>query len=231
MFKALFAIGLLTCALASQAIERKPIDQVLTDKLTSESQAMKTGADSLDLAWWLVPEFWESTFRQNPGIPEDQVNELLGAVRNHTVLAIVQADISPMGSFTFYEQDRIMNGLKIEAVRANGDVQVVSHSEPANADLRLLLDMMRPILAQAMGNMGENMYFLPLPMFDNEGVQILSPYETGRLRVSLPRDMEDTVLEIELPFDSLFVPRTCPSGKQAHVSWVYCPWSGEKLSD
>jgi hypothetical protein len=34
---------------------------------------------------------------------------------------------------------------------------------------------------------------------------------------------------LETPLNSLFVPRTCPNGKPAHVSWKFCPWGGERL--
>ncbi len=122
-----------------------------------------------------------------------------------------------------------MGGLQVHAIDASGKARKMSHTEPADPDMQLLLDMMKPMLAQAMGNLGENFYFFPLPAFDNEDNRVLSPYENGKLRVTLQRGEETVVLEIELPIDALFVPRICPNGKPAHVSWVYCPWSGEKL--
>jgi len=154
---------------------------------------------------------------------------MLGVLQNHSVLGVVQADISPFGAFRFFDRNQVMGGLIVQAIDAAGNVQTISHTEPADPDMRILLDQMRPVLAQAMGSMGENFYFFPLPAFDDEGERIPSPYKSGALRVTLQRSDANPSLEIEMPIDSLFVPRICPNGKPAHVSWVYCPWSGKKL--
>ncbi|MDH5618858.1 MAG: hypothetical protein OEZ11_09465, partial [Gammaproteobacteria bacterium] len=130
----------------------------------------------------------------------------------------------------FFEKGQIMEGLKVEYVRANGDVETISHTLPSDPDLRIMLDQMRPILAQAMGSLGQNFYFFPLPDVDKKGNRMVSPYEKGVLRVQLMNNDVPSSVELDLPLDSLFVPRLCPNGKPAHVSWNFCPWSGKKLS-
>lgn len=225
----LLSLAALMLALSTNAAERKSVLDVDINALTGESQSMVSTNNSFDLVWWVIPEFWEATFRQSPDVSDAQADQLLSILRNHTVLAVVQADISPLGSFRFFDKDAVMKGLQVEAISADGKARTVSHTEAADPDLRLMLDQMRPVLAQAMGNMGENLYFFPLPAFDGEGEEFLSPYEFGRLRVSLGRETIGPVLEIETPLDALYVPRTCPNGKPAHVSWTYCPWSGERL--
>ena len=226
-------IILLICALSltigAHALERKPANQVDIGALTSETQASAGGTNSIDLVWWIPVEFWEATLRQNEAVPEFQVTQMLGVLENYSILAVVQADISAFGAFTFFDKDTVMGGLKVQAIDAAGKSQTISHTEPADPDMRLLLDQMRPVLAQAMGNLGQNFYFFPLPAFDDDDERLPSPYETGKLRISLQRSEAVVTLDIELPVDSLFVPRVCPNGKPAHVSWAYCPWGGEKL--
>ena len=55
-----------------------------------------------------------------------------------------------------------MEGLQVQAIDASGKVRVVPHTEPADPDMQLLLDMMKPMLAQAMGNLAEDFLFFPL---------------------------------------------------------------------
>lgn len=228
--KLIFATCAVLFAFGAHAIERKPLAEVDINALAVETQRVTSTNESIDFAWWITPEFWEATFRQNPNVPEAQVEQILGILGDDFVLAVVQADISPFGDFRFFDKKTVMDALKVEVVRADGSVLEVSHTEPSNPDLRIMLDQLRPILAQAMGNLGENFYFFPLAMSDADGDQILSAHAAGQLRVSLKRGETTTVFEIETPLDSLFVPRTCPNGKRAHVSWTYCPWSGEKLT-
>ncbi|MEM9404205.1 MAG: hypothetical protein AAGA44_17180 [Pseudomonadota bacterium] len=211
------------------AVERKSILEVDTNALTTETQRVMADGDSLDLIWWILPEFWEATLRQDPGVPEAQADQTLDVLRGYSVVAVVQADISPFGAFRFFEKDTIMDGLTIESIDADGVASTISHREPVDPDLMLILSQMQPILAQALGNMGENMFFFPIPASDAEGNRRPSPYESAELRVTLTRGDADVVMSLDAPLDSLFVPRICPNGKPAHVSWVYCPWSGAKL--
>lgn len=229
--RTLTAFSLLALSLGSHAIEQKPIKDVDATALTQEGQVMDNNNEGLDLIWWLPPEFWAVTLTQSSEVTPQQVEQVLGILRPYSVLAVVQANISSFGSFTFLERDAIMDGLSIELVSPDGTVTSISHTQPSDPDLRMMLDQMRPILAAAMGNMGQNFFFFPLPDVDEDGNRIMSPYEKGVLRVRLGarEDVPATRLEIELPLDSLFVPRICPNGKPAHISWAYCPWKGEKL--
>ncbi len=108
------------------------------------------------------------------------------------VLSIEDADLELktwagkyIRTFQFFDKEQIMEGLKVEIVRANGDVETISHTDPSDPDLRIMLDQMRPILAQAMGSLGQNFYFFPLPDLDEDGKRLMSPYEKGTLRVGL----------------------------------------------
>ena len=216
---------------AALAVERKAIMDVDSNALTSETQKAKGDDDSLDFVWWIVPEFWEVALRQNPGVSDAQAEEILAVLNQYAVLAVVQADISAFGAFSFSDKDAVMQGLVVESVDVGGTVTSRSHTEPSNADLRIILDQMRPILADAMGNLGQNLYFFPLAAYDDDGDRFLSPYEKGEFRVTLSRGEGTQTLGIETPLDSLHVPRLCPNGKPAHVSWAYCPWSGERLPE
>lgn len=225
----LIATCTVLAACGAHAVERKAITEVDVDALTVETQVVTSTSESLDLVWWILPEFWEATFRQNAQMPDAQVDQLLDVIGRYSIVGVVQADISPFGAFRFFDKDTVMDALTIEAVGPGGAVRTIPHTDPSDPDLRLLLDQMRPVLAQAIGGMGQNLYFFPVSIFDDDGERILSPYAEGRLRVVLQRGETTTALEIETPLDSLFVPRICPNGKPAHVSWTYCPWSGDEL--
>lgn len=225
----LLVLATLSLASFAHAIDRKEITEIDLNALTVEGQVMTGGASDIALVWWIPAEFWEVSMRQESGVPEAQINQVMGVLKNHSVLAVVQANVSPFGAFQFFEKDQIMEGLKVEIVRANGDVETISHTQPSDPDLRIMLDQMRPILAQAMGSLGQNFYFFPLPDVDKKGNRLVSPFDKGTIRVGLMNTGVASSAELELPLDSLFVPRLCPNGKPAHVSWSFCPWSGKKL--
>jgi hypothetical protein len=220
---------MISLASFAHAIDRKEITDIDLNVLTVEGQVMTGGASDLALVWWIPAEFWEVSMRQESMVPDEQVNQVMGVLKNYSVLAVVQANVSPFGSFQFFEKEQIMKGMNVECGRPDGSVEAISHTEPSDPDLRIMLDQMRPILAQAMGSLGQNFYFFPLPDVDDDGERLLSPYDKGMIRVKLLNADAVHTAELELPLDSLFVPRLCPNGKPAHVSWNYCPWSGKKL--
>jgi hypothetical protein len=137
--------------------------------------------------------------------------------------------VTPFGSFQFYEREAISKGLKIELVNGK-DRTTIQPLEKVPEELEVLLKVLSPILEAALGNMGKNLNFYVLS--DRvKGDRLVSPYNNHTLSVTLAGKQGGVLgpASFEMPLDSLFVPRRCPNGKPAHVSWVVCPWDGSQL--
>lgn len=225
------AILFLLASSSLHAVERKLITDVNVTDLTIETQVASNDVDSFDVVWWIPTEFWEASMRQNPTVAPAQADMILGILKRYAVVGVVQGNISPFGAFTFMDRDTVREGLAVTYVADDGSITPISHRVVDDPDLRLMLDQMKPILAAAMGNMGESFFFFPLPDTDDDGNRLVSPYEKGVLQfqIAAREGQPSRTFEITLPVDSLFEPRICPNGKPAHVSWNYCPWNGEKL--
>jgi len=209
--------------------ERKAPQDINAADLTTETQKMSDAPRVMDLAWWVTAEFWSAVLSQDPSVPEEVTEEMLKTIRPFFIVAVVQADISIMGAFNFIEEPKIRRGLRVEYANADGDRQNLPLLETTSNDFELLLLQFGPMLGAAMGNLGQNFQFYAFSAFDEDGNRIASPYETGILQVSLhARDGEPSVFEFEAPLDALYVPRMCPNGKPAHITWNVCPWSGTK---
>ncbi len=231
--RTLAGLILLLLCLSVQAAERLPIDKVDSNILTQETQKSDGADNAMDLVWWIPVEFWEAALSGNPAITPQQVAEVVETLRPYSVIAVVQADISNQGAFHFFDEKKVTAGLRVEYRPANRSPVHISINELAHPDVVLLLNQLSPILTAAMGNMGENFYFFPLPDTDKNGDRLVSPYEEGVLRVTLAKreGLSRPPFEFQLPLDSLHEPRRCPNGQPAHISWKYCPWSGTKLED
>jgi hypothetical protein len=228
----LCVLGLISSPL--EAADRKSPSDVSSDELTSQTQRVVSQANKFDLVWWIPIEFWESVFAQDPTVDAATAAEILDSLRPYSMLAVVQADISALGAFEFLNNTQVARGLSVSYVPTGGAKP--SALEPLSdleADLEVMIGVLRPVLAAAIGNMGENMHFFVLPDLDRSGDRLVSPYEFGAVEVGLGgRDSSPPVeLLVELPLDALFIPRMCPNGKPAHVTWTHCPWGGEKLAD
>jgi len=227
--KAILALGLALplCANAG-AFEKKQPKDVDISAMTNETQRTSY-AGGVHLAWWIPPEYWEASLSRDANVTDAARKQVLDTLRGYSMLAVVQAEVGALGNFTFYERDAVIKGLKLELSDGKDWASLVPLAEVPQK-LAPLLKVLGPILSSAMGPMGQNMNFFVLDD-QKKGGRLISPYEPGMLRITLS-DNKGVKLEpllIEFPLDSLYVPRRCPNGKPAHVSWMVCPWDGSKL--
>lgn len=225
----LLALGLaLSLGPNAVAADRKEAKDVDLSSLTNETQHTSY-ANGVHLAWWIPAEYWEASFARDATVSESARNELLGALRHYSMIAVVQAEVGALGNFAYYERDAVNKGMKLEFLDGKNWTRVAP-LEQVPEELSVLLKVLGPILSSAMGALGQNLHFFVLDDRKNGG-RLISPYEPGGLRITLT-DNKGATLEpmlIEFPLDSLYVPRRCPNGKPAHVSWLVCPWDGSKL--
>jgi hypothetical protein len=220
-----------TCAMA---LDPKPIGEVDTDALTTETQVMplQAGDDHFALAWWIPVEFWEAILARDPTTSQADKAAMLDALSQVSLLAVVQADISHFGAFDFYSKAEIEQDLGISYTDAAGGVRAVTLLKRVAPDLQVILSTFTPLLGAAMGNLGNNMHFYVLEDSSPSSRRTLDPYREGIITIEFAKRNGDPMsADIEMPLNSLFIPRKCPNGKDAHVSWKYCPWTGVKLED
>lgn len=216
---------------SSFALEKKSILEVTTDQLLVDTQIAPQGAtdDHTAVVWWLPQEFWDSTYARDTSSSEKDKAAMMDALEGVSLLGIVQADVSRLGSFKFYSKEDIERNLSVAYVTGDSsqDVSILKEIKP---DLQVILGSIKPILEQALGNMGQNLHFFVLKDVDANGNRLIDPYKSGVLEVFLKEVTGNKLSsEIFLPLNSLFVPRKCSNGKDANVTWSFCPWSGGKL--
>ncbi len=228
-------IGLMLALLSSItfAAERLAIADVNVNSLQNETQVTAPeGADNeVVLFWWVPNEFWEVLLERDPAISEKEKRKMINSFADVSLLMVLQADISAVGGFQFYSKEEVAETLRVTHTDVAGKVTELKPLEKINGELSLMLAIFQPILSNAAGPMGENMHFFVLD--DKKGKKrIANPYTGGKLTVThVMRDGRAMDAELELPLNSLHKARKCPNGKDAHISWQFCPWGGEKLED
>lgn len=218
----------------AEAAEKRPVAEIDSDSLMVDTQVSPRGQgdDHVALVWWIPNEFWESVFARDDFTPEADKNAMLDAIEGVSMVAVVQADITPFGAFRFYSKREVEREMSLTFVDAEGGVTPLKPMKNIGEELELVLGTFKPILGAAMGNLGQNMHFYVLDDRDKDNARLVDPYEKGRIDIQMSRrDDVKMKTEIEMPLNALFVPRKCPNGKDAHVSWVFCPWTGERLED
>jgi hypothetical protein len=212
----------------AQALTRKAIKDVDVTTMTSELQKTAPG-DGIHMAWWIPTEFWEASVAGDADMSDADKKALVGVMSKYSLMAVAQADVSRFGTIAFYERDIIVKGMKIELSDGGKSKQLHPIDEYPD-ELRMILKIMTPMLESALGNTGKNLNFFVLSDESKDG-RLVSPYGNSKLSVTLTNKKGEVLepIRFEMPLDALYVPRMCPNGKPAHVSWMVCPWDGSKL--
>jgi hypothetical protein len=234
MMKKLFIVIILAVTISPNSLttERLPLKDVITDDLINDTRAVVKGSgdNHVALVLWLPREFWASVMAREAGTSESDKNALLDLMSGISLLIVVQADVSQFGSFSFYSREEIQKNMKLSFSPEEGKNQALSLVQKIDPDLELVLNIFKPILGGAMGNLGDHMHFYVVNDKSKSSPRILDPYNGGQIDIQLQkRDKEMLSASIELPVNALFVPRKCPNGKDAHITWKFCPWTGVPL--
>ena len=218
-------------SLPSQAAERKPVSQIDTDALASETQPDATGGDDcISFVWWIPQEFWAAVLAKDATITEKDKQSFLGAFKPYSVLAVCQADINAFRMFKYYSEEVVRKGMTVFLSDETGKRIKITPLAEIPSDTAVVLGRFKPILKSAMGKLGDNVHFFVLPDKTAAGNRVIDPYLSRTLSVQLSKsDQKLITAQIPLPLDSLFVPRLCPNGRKAHISWRFCPWTGVAL--
>jgi len=229
----IIVISIIVMVSTVYAIEKKPIAAVDTNQLTEDTQiSAPCDNDHMNFIWWVPPEFWQATYANDKTTSEPDKKLIINTLRPYSLLMICQADISSFGSFKFYSKDEIESKLDITFKSKNGSLIKLIPLKDIDSDLQLMLDIFKPMFTAAAGNLGQNMHFFVFEDYDSTGKRKIDPYRFGTLNLRIGnREGKLMQTQLDFPLNSLYVPRKCPNGKEAHVTWKYCPWTGEKLED
>lgn len=214
------------------AVQKMQLETIKIDDIISDTQVVMngTGDDHLALAWWIPDEYWRSVLGRDQTIGDAAREEIFDLFAGYSLIAIVQADISPFGSFSFYTKDQIEDNLSLAFTGGDKKKETLKPLRRIDPDLDIMLNAMKPILGAAMGNMGNNFHFFVLDDKNGGSGRKMNPYMEGNLSIELKKeDGSNLDANLLMPLNSLFVPRKCPNGMDAHISWKYCPWTGTKL--
>lgn len=235
IISSLLLVGLATSALFSA--ERKSLKDVDLTALSQDIQTihqgpLEDGTNFVAIALWLPQEYWQTVMDKNAALPAANKAKLLETMKGVTMLALVQGDVTPLGRFDFYQRDEIEKKLEISVIATDGKRRDLKPMKEISGELQGVLAVFKPVMAAAMGNMGRSMEIFVLDNTNEDGSKILDSYEPGQIDIRMVRRDGSTMdSTIELPLNALYVPRKCPNGKDAHISWKFCPWTGVPLED
>ena len=199
-------------------------EDINVNKLIEETQLMAEGADDMTLVWWMPNEFWEVSFAQEPTISAADAQKSLDILKNYTIIMLVDGTIGTFGGVTYKSESYLRSNTTVSD--KNGQTYSPLSSSEIDADTKSLLSAMKPVFANMLGPMGENMHFMIFPGHDRSGNPMTNALEEGSFIVTT----SGKLFKFRLPLGALLPVKICPvDGEEMNGAWKYCPWHGVEL--
>ncbi|GAB3358311.1 hypothetical protein [Lysobacter tyrosinilyticus] len=211
-------------ALAADNATALPPESVKVNELTQDLQRSSQNSESLDLVWWIPAEFWDVVMADEKETGEKTRREFGDLFRSYTIVAAVKGKIGSFGVSDFESESDLRAKLRI--LDASGKSHEPIAAAKVDRRLTMLIQVMRPMFKNLLGEMGDNMQFYVFPGKGSDGKRLADPLSNGTFRVNLG----DESYSYRLPLGSLLVPRRDPStGEVFPGSYRFNPYTGTEL--
>jgi hypothetical protein len=222
MKKSILFIIILSC-LSQLNAQNKKFEDVSIDALMTETQYGSDDPDRLDLIWWIPTEYWNVVFSQDPSTSQSDTDEVIKLVGDYVFIMVLKGSIGTFGGITYEDEAQIK---KQVSVTYKGTKLKIVETKDLGAYTVNFLSMMKPMMKNMMGDMGENMQFYVFENPGKEDIIPIDPYSNETLTFNLG-SFEKNVM---LPLGSLLQEKMCPETKELHSGkWTFCPYHGVKL--
>lgn len=197
---------------------------VQPDDLLPETQFGVHEQGYAGLIWWIPTEFWQvSSESHGRQMPAD-----FKSLDDYTAVAVFFAKVGALGNFDFATAD----DLKKNFVLVDADGNEYPPLKEVSSGATSLTAILKPMLAGAMGKMGESMEILYFPAIGKNGKRIASATQKTNFSFALRNTlgMKEHVTSVETPLTALSPAKFCPvDHRKMSASWSYCPWHGSTL--
>lgn len=213
--------ALLLAVLASLASVSQATD---ITKLVQDTQRFAQNEKSIDLVWWIPNDFWRESLKQNPELGEEETRQFLEALEDYNAFVVIHADIGVFGGMTPHSREQIAANI---ALTVNGRVRSPLANEVLKSDAANFYSMMKPMLSQMLGQMGQGMEFFIYSNIEGEDV-LIDPKKAGSFTFTCYQNN----FEWRLPLGSLLPPKVDPeTGDVFPGNYNYNPFTGKQLAE
>ena len=151
--------------------------------IVKEVEILKNVDSTMTMVMWMPEEYWRAAIQSTGKLTDKGADEFLKAMRPYTMFAVLAADTGPMGAFTYSSPDQLRKNIKLED--SAGAFYEPLDPQTLNGSMKNLLQLLRPILTNAMGPMGTNMEIVLFPATTKAGTRIADATHDGYFIVHL----------------------------------------------
>jgi hypothetical protein len=193
-------------------------------RMVADTQRSRQEGGRVVLVWWIPSEYWVESNRGDPNVSAQHVKQLVGVVDRYVLVAVIDGEISPVGGVNAKPYDEIIKGIQL--VAPGGARFPPLGLDQLSPDMRTFLQVIRPLLANMLGQMGKGLEFVAFDGRRPDGGRLIDPRREERFTVVYNNHNYDW----RLPLGSLLPPARDPkTGENFPGNYRFNPFTGDRL--
>jgi UDP-N-acetylglucosamine transferase subunit ALG13 len=191
-------------------------------KLVQDTQRLAQSGNQMTLVFWMPTAFWETSVANNPAMTADARAQVVAALQDYSVFAVVHAKTGLGGVVEASSKDELLQNSRLEIGGKPIEALAPDAISPA---AQTLLATLKPSFAGMLGSFGKSMELLVYPN-RQDGKPLLDESKPGAFRYTL----YEQVFNWRLPLPSLLPPRVDPkTNEEFPGNYDFNPYTGGKL--
>lgn len=221
---ALAALALTLPAMAWAQRTALPLKEIRLDQMAQDTQRTHMGDDTMELVWLIPPLYWQASAMQQAALSDADRKQFTSQLEGYLLVATVRGKVGMAGIDEFAGADALLGDLRI--VDAAGATHAPLAPSRIPAQLKNLLSILRPVMANMIGPMGDNMHFAVFDARDAKGKPLFDPLADGRVEVRTAL----RAYPFRTPLGSALPPQHDPrTGESFPGDYLYNPYTGGAL--
>jgi len=199
-------------------------DAVSLTDLIREIQQWNKNGNKMSMTWWVPSEYWKLALKDNKQLPPETITHFENVFVDYVLIWACDLTINSDGTMDFTQIDEIKNSI---SVTDNSDKKHFPlANDKVNQQALSIAENMKPLFAQALGQMGRGLHFFFFQIKDVNNRNLISATQPGGFKVS----HSNSEFYWRLPLVTLLPLKYCPiDNEKMKGNWNYCPIHGEKL--
>jgi hypothetical protein len=194
--------------------------------MVRDTQKQGNRAGRFTLVWWIPPEFWRAAMAANGSMPLDKVEEIVSLIRDVNLFSVVDGKFTPLGTMDFVSAEELQKNISLTDTQ-NRPVPLIPEAKQTVATKNLVA-VLKPLLANMLGELGKNMSFLIFEGKNKDGSRLIDPLKQGTFTVKLNGDE----FRWRLPLGSLLADKKCPKCNETFPgNYSFCPFDATPLAE
>ena len=196
----------------------------LTDYIRESQQWIRANGKHT-LTWWLPTSYWRVALSGNKQITEETIAQIEAIFGSYVLICAADIYIDTNNGSTSFTADSVLKkGITITDI--TGKIYKPLNTEQLSNNAITMIESIKPMLTQLLGQMGKGMYFYFFEIRTKNGENIINERKNGFFKVNHSK----CEFKWNLPMATLMPSKFCPTdNEKMHGNWNYCPFHGVKL--